>query len=175
MAFAQAVERGDYPELKGKKVFYINTTALIGERNGPSVFTGGSVLKRISDAMGVNRKDIILVLDEIHNACKENSKAADQLKTYIDEGGDFPHVIGITTDEEYESYVKKNTAFSLRFDPVKIQNTSEDETLKILSDTLLQSSVKPLLEENSDSMHSEAPHKSKKIKAAASEILLQIA
>ena len=145
-AFAQAVERGDYPELKGKVVFRINTTDIVGQK---ASFLGGgnNILNKISAAMGRHRDDIILVLDEIHMACKNNEKIADQLKTFLDENGEFPHVIGITTEEEYDSHVKDNNAFSLRFDRVDIENTSQDETLRILGDTLLRSHSKPLIKE----------------------------
>src|SRR5205085_1295374 len=90
-AFAQAVERGDYPELKGKVVFRINTTDIVGQK---ASFLGGgnNILNKISAAMGRHRDDIILVLDEIHMACKNNEKIADQLKTFLDEAGEFPHV-----------------------------------------------------------------------------------
>ncbi len=146
-AFAQAVERGDYPELSGKVVFRINTTDIVGQK---ASFLGGgnNMLKNISSAMGRHRDDIILVLDEIHMACKNNEKIADQLKTFLDENGEFPHVIGITTDEEYKLHVKDNNAFSLRFDRVDIENTNKDETLKILSDTFLRSHSRPLMKED---------------------------
>jgi ABC-type dipeptide/oligopeptide/nickel transport system ATPase component len=145
-AFVQAIERGDYPELKGKVVFRINTTDIVGQQ---ASFLGGgnNILNKISAAMGRHRDDIILVFDEIHMACKNNEKIADQLKTFLDEGGEFPHVIGITTEEEYNKHVKDNNAFSLRFDRVDIENTSQDETLKILSDTLLRSRSKPLIKD----------------------------
>lgn len=144
-AFALAVARGDYAELKGKTVFYFNTTELVGQK---ASFMGGgnTILNRIKAAMARHRDGIILVFDEIHMACKDKAKIADQLKTFLDPEGGFPHVIGITTEAEYESQIKKNTAFSLRFDPVAIQNTGRDETLKILSDRLLQSPPTPLME-----------------------------
>lgn len=147
-AFAQAVERGDYPELKGKTVFRINTSDLIDQK---ASFLGGSstILNEISSAMGRHRKEIILVLDEIHMACKNDEKTADQLKTFLDEGGEFSHVIGITTEEEYEKHVKNNQAFSLRFDRVDIRNTSRDETIKILAETVLRSGSRPLIREGS--------------------------
>jgi len=137
-AFAQAIERGDYPELAGKTVFRINTTDIAGHQ---ASFLGGgnNILYKISEAMGRHRDDIILVLDEIHMACKNNEKIADQLKTFLDEGGDFPHVIGITTEKEYIKHVKNNIAFSLRFDRVDIKNTNRDETLKILANAVLRS------------------------------------
>jgi len=145
-AFAQAVERGDYPELNGKVVFRINTSDIIGQK---ASFLGGAnnILNEISAAMGRHRDDIILVLDEIHMACKNNEKIADQLKTFLDEDGEFPHVIGITTEEEYDEHVKNNNAFSLRFDRVDIENTDRDETLRILGNTLLRSRSKPLMKE----------------------------
>jgi ATP-dependent Clp protease ATP-binding subunit ClpA len=145
-AFAQAVERGDYPELKGKVVFRINTTDIVGQK-ASSLGGGNNILKKISATMGRHRDDIILVLDEIHIACKNNEKIADQLKTFLDENGEFPHVIGITTEEEYDTHVKGNNAFSLRFDRVDIENTSQDETMRILGDTLLRSCSKPLIKE----------------------------
>lgn len=145
-AFAQAIERGDYPELKGKTVFRINTTDLLDQQ--ASLLGGGNnILNKISAAMGRHRNEIILVLDEIHMACKNDEKIADQLKTFLDEGGEFPHVIGITTEKEYDAHVKENHAFSLRFDRVNIKNTSPDETLKILSDHLLRNSSKPIIQE----------------------------
>jgi ATPase family associated with various cellular activities (AAA) len=145
-AFAHAIERGDYPELRGKVVFRINTTDIVDQK---ASFLGGgnNILKNISEKMGRHRNDIILVLDEIHMACKNNEKIADQLKTFLDEGGEFPHVIGITTYEEYEKHVKDNHAFSLRFDKVAIENTSQEETLKILGDTILRSRCHPLIKE----------------------------
>lgn len=146
-AFAEAVERGDYPELSGKAVFRINTTDIIGQT---ASFLGGgnTTLNEISAAMGRHRNDIILVFDEIHMACKNEEKIADQLKTFLDEAGEFPHVIGITTEDEYENHVKNNNAFSLRFDRVNIENTSADETMKILCDTVLRSRLKPIVDDD---------------------------
>jgi len=142
--FAQAVARGDYPELKGKVVFRINTADLLDQK--PSFLGGGNnILQQISHAMGRHRKNIILVLDEVHMACKNNSTISDLLKTFLEEGGEFAHVIGITTDEEY-AYVAGNDAFSKRFERVNIENTNEDETLRILSDAVLKSPQRPLLE-----------------------------
>lgn len=145
-ALAAAIERGDYPELKGKIVFRINTKKLIDQKSG--ILGGGNdILNEISAAIGRHRNDIILVFDEIHMACKNSEPMADDLKTFLDEDGDFPHVIGITTKEEY-SHVKNNNAFSLRFDRVDIENTGKEETLKILNDTFLKSRSHPLKEDN---------------------------
>lgn len=145
-ALAAAIARGEYPELEGKVIFRINTADIIGQRAA----AGGlcNILNKISDQMGRHRSDIILVFDEIHMACKNNEKLADQLKPFLDEEGDFVHVIGITTKDEYQ-HVKENDAFALRFDKVDIENTNEDDTLKILADTVLKSPLRPIVEEGS--------------------------
>lgn len=144
-AFAQAIERGDYPKLQGKRVFLINTADLLDQQ--ASLLGGSSnILNKISDAMGRHRDDIVLVLDEVHMACKNKAKISDQLKTFLDEGGDFPHVIGITTEEEYE-HVKSNQAFSNRFDKVPIGNTTPEETLKILSDVVVRTKPQPIIDQ----------------------------
>lgn len=141
-AFAKAVERGDYPELVGKTVFRINTSDLIGQ---DGKFLGKPILKKISDQMGRHSNNIILVLDEIHMACKDNSKIADQLKTLLDEGGKFPHVIGITTDEEYQ-HVSENHAFALRFNRINVESSSQTDTLKILNDYVLGLKSPPIIQ-----------------------------
>lgn len=142
-AFAKALEQGDYPELSGMTVFRINTADLIGQQ---ASFLGGgnTILNKISDGMGRFRSSIVLVLDEVHMACKNGEKLADQLKPFLDENGEFVHVIAITTDEEYE-LVRENTAFSLRFDRVDIGNTSKEETVRLLADTVLKSEFHPLI------------------------------
>ncbi len=146
-AFASAVERGDYPELKGKVIFRINTTDLLDQK---ASFLGGgnNILNKISAAMGRHRNDIILVFDEIHMACKNDQPIADTFKTFLDEHGEFPYVIGITTEEEYDAHVKDHTAFSNRLTRVDIKNTSQDETLQILAQTILTSPSLPLIQED---------------------------
>lgn len=146
-AFAQAVKRGDYPELKGKSVFCINTSDLLRHRTSSALGGGNDILTSISKAMGRHRNDIILVFDEIHNACNTEENIADKLKTFLDKGGEFPHVIGITTEDDYQQYVKYNGAFDQRFDKVSIKDTDLDETITILGTTLLQDSIRPIIQD----------------------------
>lgn len=142
-AFAEAIERGDYPQFKDYAVFRINTADIVG--HGPSFMGGGNdTLFKIHEAMGRHAGKIILVFDEIHMACKDKT-IADQFKPFLDEGGKFSHVIGITTDTEY-NYVKQNEAFGNRFDRVDITNTDENDTLDILSETILRHPARPLIE-----------------------------
>jgi ATP-dependent Clp protease ATP-binding subunit ClpA len=143
----QAIERGDYPELKGKKVFSYNTTELLQDTK-QSPLGGTSLLHRIVEAIGFHRNRLIWIFDEIHVACDKKSELANQLKTLLDEGGPFAHVIAITTKKEYETYVEKDTAFAERFELVKVKNTKPDETIKILSNRVIRSDSKPILEDN---------------------------
>jgi len=150
-AFSQAVERGDYPELDGKKVFYFNSASLV---NHTEMFGNGNrILSKINEAIGSNRDNVILVFDEIHLTCqkKENSDIAEQLKTLLDSGPhSFPHVIGITTEEEfYRDIYVNNAAFARRFKRINIDNTTEQETLEILSNYVLAHAPNTILGDDS--------------------------
>ncbi len=149
-AFVQAVERGDYPELLGKQIFYFNTADLFG---GTEMFSyANKIFAQISEAMGRHRENFILIFDEIHMACQKTEQGAlsDQLKTFLDPGVDnFPYVIGITTEEEYyQEIYANNAAFARRFQRIVIENTDELETVKILSNAFLKQSPATLLEPN---------------------------
>lgn len=147
-AFAKAIERGDYPELKGKQVFYFSTGDLVNQSEMFS--SGNNILHKINEAMGRHRENIILVFDEIHEACKEKSETAamsEQLKTMLDPGPQkFPYVITMTTVEEKEQYIKG--AFARRLKPITIENTDPAETLEILNNVLIEEAPEALIEKN---------------------------
>ncbi len=138
-----------YPEFKGKKVFYINAANLL---NGPGRQEGGNrELQKLSDAMGRHRKNIILIIDEIHILCqKKNNVIAEQLKTILDDGYEgFPHVIGITTQMEFwRDIYRNNPAFLRRFKQIHVDNLKEDEVEQILGRTLIQRDPSALIDAN---------------------------
>ncbi len=147
-AFADAVAKGKYPELAGKQIFYINTAEFV---NSSEVFANGNKsLARIKKKLGSHTKNAILIFDEIHLACQgEHSILADQLKRYLD-GGDesFPYLIGVTTEEEFfRDIYGKHAAFARRFKTIPIQNTTEDQTLKILKIAAMLHSLRVPVEE----------------------------
>jgi len=149
-AFAQAVERGDYPELQGKQVFYFNTADFLA---GTEPFSSANkIFSQISEAMGRHRDNFILIFDEIHMACKDQDQGtlSEQLKTYLDRGtNSFPFVIGITTEEEfYREIYQHNAAFARRFHAEVIVNTEDDETVKILQNALLKQAPAVVVEPN---------------------------
>lgn len=148
-AFAAAVERGDYPELKGKEIFYFNVADIV---NYKEMFNGGNkILEKIKEKIGRHRNDVILVFDEIHLACVENPNCdiGNQLKSMLDPNDEnFPYVIAMTTEEEYyRDIVEKNKAFARRFECMGIDSTDELETLSILRDTLLKQAPHVKVEE----------------------------
>lgn len=146
-AFVQALVRGDYPELKGKTVFYINTADLI---NAEGMFeSSNSILYKISEAMGRHREDIILVFDRIHLACQDRSTVVigDQLQILLNDS--FPYVIGITTEEECARDIYVNhSAFAGHFKIINLENTSPTKTQEILYSHLLKESPQTLLDQN---------------------------
>ncbi|MBX9743769.1 MAG: AAA family ATPase, partial [Chlamydiales bacterium] len=137
-AFVEAVERGDYPKLQGKKVFYVNSAQLV---QGAEVLSGeNKILSHIDEALGRHRNNIILVFDEIHLVCQNKSAVSEKLKTMLDPSGAFPYVIGVTTEEEYSSYIQPQSggAFARRFEKIDIDDPKPEEVLEILSTSFLR-------------------------------------
>jgi ATP-dependent Clp protease ATP-binding subunit ClpA len=139
-----AIERGEYPALTGKQVFYINTAELIGKEDATRT------LGRISETLGRHRKNIILIFDEIHIACqkRESLVLAEQLKTLLDNGPEnFPYVVGITTKKEFDRFVyTNNPAFARRFKRIFVEPTNLYETVQVLKDAHLQMAPTILIE-----------------------------
>lgn len=144
-AFVQAVERGEYPELKGKKVFYLNTPHLCKKGD---FLEGKDPLEQISEAMGRNRDSIILVLDEVHVAFQgdKNKLLGQKLKSMLDTDGELPYVIGITTSDEFKNNVESDAAFVNRFKSITIESTSPEMTQEIVTQDLLASDPAVIIE-----------------------------
>lgn len=134
-ALVQAIESGEYPALKGKTVFCINTPDL--QEKGDIL--AGDPLVEIEKAIGRHKGNLILVFDEIHVACKKgNETLGERLKKRLDPNGGFPLIVGITTAEEYTKYTQTNTAFTRRFNPITVNDTDQAMTEEILGRAFLQ-------------------------------------
>lgn len=146
-----AIERGEYPALKGKKVFYINTADLVNLRD---VHHGDNrVLMKISEIIGRHKDQVILVFDEIHTSCAKigSSVMGEQLKTMLD--SKFPYVIGLTTEEEfYQSIYQNNPAFARRFKLISVGNTDETATVQVLNNVLLRKAPEILVDPQASRM-----------------------
>ncbi len=142
-AFVNALEAGEFPELKGKRVFYFNTANLVNNRE---MFGGGNkVLQRISDQLGRHADNVILIFDEVHVACHgTDNVVGEQLKTFLDER--FKHVIGLTTVSEYEQDIATNAAFARRFTRIDVPSMAESDTKVALGQYLLKNAPEVVLE-----------------------------
>jgi ATP-dependent Clp protease ATP-binding subunit ClpA len=82
------------------------------------------------------RSDVILFIDELHNLIGQGTAmgaamdAANMLKPALVRG-DF-RVIGATTDDEYDRWVRSDPALERRFQRVVVRELSSEETLDIL-------------------------------------------
>ena len=130
---AQAIVHGDVPEtIKDKQIYSLDMGSLVaGSRyRGDFEERLKKVLKEIR-----TRGDIILFLDEIHTlvgagAAEGSIDAAQMLKPMLARGE--LQTIGATTNDEYRKYIEKDAALERRFQPVKVEEPSVEETVEIL-------------------------------------------
>ncbi len=130
---AQGIVRGDVPEtLKDKQLYSLDMGSLVaGSRyRGDFEERLKKVLKEIR-----TRGDIILFIDEIHTlvgagAAEGAIDAASILKPMLARGE--LQTIGATTIDEYRKYIEKDSALERRFQPVKVEEPSVEETVAIL-------------------------------------------
>ena len=130
---AQAIVHGDVPEtIKDKQIYSLDMGSLVaGSRyRGDFEERLKKVLKEIR-----TRGDIILFIDEIHTlvgagAAEGSIDAAQMLKPTLARGE--LQTIGATTNDEYRKYIEKDAALERRFQPVKVEEPSVDETVEIL-------------------------------------------
>ena len=83
-----------------------------------------------------NLGNIILVIDEIHNIigagdAEHSMNAANILKPSLSNGE--IQLIGTTTLKEYRKYIEKDSALERRFQPVKIEEPSVEDSIEILN------------------------------------------
>jgi len=82
------------------------------------------------------RPDVVLFIDELHNLIGQGTAmgvamdAANMLKPALVRG-DF-RVIGATTDDEYDRWVRADPALERRFQRIVVRELSSEETLDIL-------------------------------------------
>ena len=130
---AQAIVHGDVPEtIKDKQIYSLDMGSLVaGSRyRGDFEERLKKVLKEIR-----TRGDIILFIDEIHTlvgagAAEGSIDAAQMLKPMLARGE--LQTIGATTNDEYRKYIEKDAALERRFQPVKVEEPSVEETVDIL-------------------------------------------
>ena len=131
---AQRIVNGDIPAtLEGKQVIALDLGALIAGAKYRGEFEDRlkAVLKEVEKRAG----EIILFIDEIHTlvgagAAEGSMDASNMLKPALARGE--LHCVGATTLDEYRKYIEKDAALERRFQPVLVQEPSEEDTIAIL-------------------------------------------
>ncbi len=132
-ALAQKIVRGDVPyKLKNKELHLLDLTALVAGTQ-----FRGQYESRLLGLLKEVKEDgnIILVIDEVHNIVGAGNSegsvsTANMLKPALSRGE--IQVIGATTLNEYRKYIEKDSALERRFQPVRVEEPSIDETLEML-------------------------------------------
>ncbi|CAB4877617.1 MAG: AAA domain-containing protein [Actinobacteria bacterium] len=130
---AQRIINADVPELlKGKQIYTLDLAALVAGSKYRGEFEERlkKVMKEISQ-----RGDIILFIDEIHNlvgagAAEGAIDAASILKPALARGE--LQTVGATTLDEYRKYLERDSALERRFQQIRVEQPSTEETVQIL-------------------------------------------
>ncbi len=130
---AQLIVSNQVPDiLRGKRLFTLDVSALVAGSKYRGEFEDRlkKCIKEVIDA-----GDIILFIDEIHTLIGAGSAegsidAAAILKPPLSRGE--IQVIGATTIEEYRKHFEKDSALERRFQPLTINEPSEEQTLRIM-------------------------------------------
>ncbi len=130
---ASRITRGEVPELlKNKQIYTLDLAALVAGSKYRGEFE--ERLKKVMKEI-TQRGDIILFIDELHNlvgagAAEGAIDAASILKPALARGE--IQTIGATTLDEYRKYLERDSALERRFQQIKVDQPSIEDTVKIL-------------------------------------------
>ena len=130
---ALKIVSGEVPELlKDKKIYSLDLTGMVAGTKYRGDFE--ERIKKVIDEVK-NAKDVILFIDEVHTLIGAGSAegaadAANILKPSLARGE--LQIIGATTIEEYRKHIEKDAALERRFQPVMIDEPSQEEAIEIL-------------------------------------------
>ena len=130
---AQKVALGDVPEdLRGKRIVSLDLTGMLAGTK-----YRGDFEDRIKNVLKEVQKcgDVILFIDELHTimgagAAEGAIDAANILKPALSRGE--VQIIGATTLDEYRKHIEKDAALERRFQPVTVDEPTQEESLEIL-------------------------------------------
>ena len=131
---ARRIVSGDVPDaMKGKRIIAMDLGGMIAGAKYRGEFEDRlkAFLKEVTDSEG----EIVLFIDELHTivgagASEGAVDASNLLKPQLARGE--LRTIGATTLDEYRKYVEKDSALERRFQPVKVDEPSVEDTIAIL-------------------------------------------
>ncbi|MCW2611650.1 MAG: ATPase domain protein [Cryptosporangiaceae bacterium] len=132
---AQRIVNNDVPEgLKDRVVFALDMGSLVAGAKYRGEFEERlqAVLTEVTAAEG----RILLFIDELHNVVGAGGgsegamDAGNMLKPLLARGE--LHMIGATTLDEYRKHIEKDAALERRFQPVVVDEPSEEDAISIL-------------------------------------------
>ncbi len=131
---ARRIIAGDVPEsLKNKRLIAMDISAMVAGAKFRGEFEDRlkAFLKEVTGSNG----EIILFIDELHTIvgagkAEGSMDAGNMLKPALARGE--LRTIGATTLDEYRKYIEKDPALERRFQPVKVDEPSVEDTIAIL-------------------------------------------
>ncbi len=130
---AARISSNQVPELlKGKQIYTLDLAALVAGSKYRGEFE--ERLKKVMKEI-TQRGDIVLFIDELHNlvgagAAEGAIDAASILKPALARGE--LQTIGATTLDEYRKYLERDAALERRFQQIRVDEPSVDDTIQIL-------------------------------------------
>ena len=130
---AERIAAGDVPEeLLDKRILSLDLSGMVAGTKYRGEFE-----ERIKNTLNEVKKDgnVILFIDELHTIVGAGSAegavdAANILKPALSRGE--IRVIGATTLNEYRKHIEKDAALERRFQPITVEEPTEEETIEIL-------------------------------------------
>ena len=130
---AQRIAAGDVPDtIADKRVMTLDLSGMVAGSKYRGEFE-----ERIKTVIAevVEAKDVLLFIDEIHTIIGAGGAegaldASNILKPSLARGE--LQLIGATTINEYRKYIEKDSALERRFQPVTVDEPSEEESIAIL-------------------------------------------
>lgn len=131
---AQMIISGEIPEtITGKRVLTLDLSGMVAGSKYRGEFEE-RIKKVLSEVM--EDGDVLLFIDEIHTIIGAGGAegaidASNILKPSLARGE--IQLIGATTIEEYRKYIEKDSALERRFQPITVEEPSEEESIQILA------------------------------------------
>ena len=130
---AQAIVLGNVPDsMKEKRLIMLDLTSMVAGTKYRGEFE--ERIKNVIDEVRLNG-NLLLFIDEIHTmigagGAEGAMDASNILKPYLSRGE--IQLIGSTTIAEYRKYIEKDPALERRFQPVTVEEPTEEMTVQIL-------------------------------------------